>query len=63
MLDQLEGFASFHGPDFYHLPRNKEKVTLVKKPWPVPSSYEFGWGGTVIPMSAGETLEWSVEGV
>ena len=29
-LDKLEGFASFFGPDFYHLPRNTGTVTLVK---------------------------------
>ena len=28
-LDALEGFASFHGPDFYKLPRNTETLTLV----------------------------------
>ena len=27
-LDQLEGFASFHGADFYGLPRNTGTVTL-----------------------------------
>lgn len=32
-LDKLEAFASFHGPDFYGLPRNQEQVTLVKQPW------------------------------
>ncbi len=26
-LDKLEGFASFHGPDFYGLPRNTSTVT------------------------------------
>ena len=27
-LDRLEAFASFHGPDFYRLPRNTARVTL-----------------------------------
>ena len=31
-LDRLEAFASFHGPDFYRLPRNTERVTLEKRP-------------------------------
>ena len=30
-LDKLEAFASFYGADFYGLPRNTEKITLVKK--------------------------------
>ena len=29
-LDKLEGFASFHGADFYGLPRSKETVTLER---------------------------------
>ena len=27
-LDRLEAFASFHGPDFYGLPRNTTAITL-----------------------------------
>ena len=30
-LDKLEAFASFHGADFYQLPRNKDSITLNKK--------------------------------
>jgi dihydroorotase len=30
-LDRLEAFASFHGPDWYGLPRNTGTVTLVKE--------------------------------
>ena len=29
-LDNLEGFVSLHGADFYKLPHNKEKLTLFK---------------------------------
>ena len=28
-LERLEAFASFHGPDFYGLPRNAGKLTLT----------------------------------
>jgi dihydroorotase len=28
-IDRLEAFASFHGPDFYGLPRNRERITLT----------------------------------
>jgi dihydroorotase len=58
-LDELEPFASFHGPDFYGLPRNTSKVTLEKKPWQVPSEYHFG-SETLTPLCAGETLAWSI---
>jgi dihydroorotase len=35
-LDKLEGFASFHGPDFYGLPRNTGTITLRAKAGPRP---------------------------
>jgi dihydroorotase len=56
-LDRLEGFASFHGPDFYGLPRNAGTVTLRREEWPVPSAYAFG-GDVVVPMRANERLRW-----
>ncbi|KAK9819494.1 hypothetical protein WJX81_004524 [Elliptochloris bilobata] len=59
-LDRLEAFASCNGPDFYGLPRNTETVTLVKEPWEVPAVYEYG-DTSVVPMWAGQRLEWRVE--
>ncbi|NBS58506.1 MAG: dihydroorotase [Betaproteobacteria bacterium] len=58
-LDMLEGFASFHGADFYGLPRNKDRITLVRKEWRVPDSYKFG-EHEVVPMRAGESLAWQL---
>jgi len=58
-LDKLEGFASFHGPDFYGLPRNSDTITLVKESWPVPASYPFG-ASEVVPVRAGEHISWRV---
>ncbi|MBT8040155.1 MAG: dihydroorotase [Xanthomonadales bacterium] len=58
-LDKLEAFASFHGPDFYDLPRNTDTITLRREPWEVPSSYSLG-EGRVVPLCAGETLNWRV---
>ena len=60
-LDKLEGFASFHGPDFYRLPRNKGFISLVREPWIVPKHYDFG-GEPLTPLGAGETLRWRCEG-
>ena len=57
---QLEAFASFHGPDFYGLPRNVDTVTLVRKASPIPNEYAFG-SATVVPLWAGQALQWSVE--
>jgi dihydroorotase len=58
-LDRLEGFASFHGADFYGLPRNAGSVTLKREPWALPESLPFG--ETIIkPLRAGETLNWKL---
>jgi dihydroorotase len=58
-LDRLEEFASFFGPDFYYLPRNRDQITLVNQPEDVP--FEFTLGNTVlVPLRAGETIAWSL---
>jgi dihydroorotase len=56
-LDRLEAFASFHGADFYGLPRNQEKLRLYKEAWEIPESYPFG-DGALIPLRAGGSLSW-----
>ncbi|CAI5974539.1 unnamed protein product [Closterium sp. NIES-64] len=59
-LDKLEAFTSFNGPDFYGLPRNSRRITLIRQPWAVPDSYSYADGGSLVPMLAGEQLEWQV---
>ncbi len=56
-LDKLEAFASFHGPDFYRLPRNADKVTLRREDWQVPAEIPMG-ETTMVPLDAGQTLGW-----
>ncbi len=58
-LDKLEGFASFYGADFYGLPRNNEKITLVKETWKVPDHLPFD-GDVLVPLRAGQLLGWRV---
>lgn len=58
-LGRLEGFASHHGADFYRLPRNTGRITLVRERWRVPESLPLG-EATVVPLGAGEELEWRV---
>ncbi len=60
-LDELEGFASFHGADFYNLPRNTETITLVRKPWIVPKELPMLAGDPLIPLRAGESVAWRLE--
>jgi dihydroorotase len=56
-LDRLEGFASLHGPAFYGVPVNEQRVTLVREGLPVPDRVGNG-GEAVVPFRAGETLRW-----
>ena len=60
-LDRLEGFASFHGADFYGLPRNTQQITLRREEWQVPASIEFG-EHRLVPLRAGETIKWKFAG-
>lgn len=59
VLNKLEAFASFNGPDFYGLPRNESTVTLVRKPWLMPDSLPLA-EGDIVPLKAGEQLKWQV---
>lgn len=56
-LEQLESFASHHGPDFYRLPRNTDTVTLVQQDQTVPLEMTMG-DDRLVPLRAGETLRW-----
>lgn len=58
-LDRLEAFASFHGADFYGLPRNSTTLTLQREAWTVPNELPFG-EATLVPMRAGESVAWRV---
>lgn len=58
-LDKLEGFASLHGPAFYQLPVNQDKITLQKTSWEVPASLPFG-EEQVVPIRANEAIQWQV---
>ena len=56
-LERLEAFASLRGPDFYRLPRNRDRITLEKATWTVPASLPFGQH-TLVPMRAGQAMPW-----
>jgi dihydroorotase len=59
-LDKLEAFASFHGADFYRLPRNTGKITLRRESWQVQSSLALG-EDELVPLRAGENLAWRLQ--
>jgi len=58
-LHRLEGFASFHGPDFYGLPRNTSTVTLKRQSWTPPLGFALG-EAELKPLRSGEALPWSM---
>ena len=59
-LDNLEAFSSHNGPDFYGLARNNDTVTLTKAEWLVPETMPFG-SDIVVPIKAGENINWTVK--
>ena len=64
-LDRFEAFASINGANFYGLPLNIERITLVKKDISVPEFIDVGLDGNpddfVKPFHSGETLSWSIK--
>lgn len=56
-LDKLEAFASFHGPDFYGLPRNTTQITLHRQSWTLPEQLPYG-ETSLKPLRGGESLAW-----
>ncbi|MBA3580891.1 MAG: dihydroorotase [Gammaproteobacteria bacterium] len=59
-LDALEDFASHYGADFYKLPRNQNKITLRKESWTVPQELSLGGQDSLVPLRAGENIEWKL---
>jgi len=59
-LDKLEAFASINGANFYQLPVNTDKITIVKKAWKVPATMTFG-DDVVVPVRASEEILWKVQ--
>ena len=59
-LDRLEGFASDFGADFYGLPRNADRIRLVKREWMPPANYPMGEDNRLVPMRAGESIAWQL---
>jgi dihydroorotase len=66
-LDQLEAFASLHGPAFYRLPPNEKQVILEPIEQEVPeqipvvrtdSAAPDGGEEVLIPFRAGKKLGW-----
>lgn len=61
-LDRLEGFASHHGADFYRLPRNEERIELVREDWVAPKDEGEGPDGLEV-FGSGRTFRYRFAGV
>ncbi|MCO4322477.1 dihydroorotase [Aliidiomarina quisquiliarum] len=59
-LDKLENFASRFGAEFYGLPVNDSKITLVNESWQVPKTVQVA-GQTFVPYWAGQELQWRLQ--
>ena len=49
---------SKYGALFYNLPTNTDYIELLKKPLTIPNFLPFG-KDRVIPLAAGQVLQWS----
>ena len=59
-LDRLEAFASFNGPDWYRLPRNRGAISLRKETWHVPDSIDYLPEDPLVPLRAGGQMAWKL---
>ena len=60
-IERLEAFASFHGPDFYGLPRNTGSITLQRGSWTLPEQVPMG-EAALKPLRGGEAIGWRLVG-
>jgi dihydroorotase len=61
VLENLQGFASHYGADFYGLPRNQGTVTLIREQWKVAKEIILPNGRSIVPFYAGMTLDWKLK--
>lgn len=59
-IENLQAFVSDNALKTYGICPSKKEVHLVKEPYNVPLVYELG-ESKVVPMYAGETIEWSIK--
>lgn len=59
IIHLLADFAARNGARFYRFPLTDSEIELVRKPCPVPASINQN-GVELIPLAAGEVLNWSL---
>ena len=58
-LGRLDAFAGTFGAEFYGLPVNREKITLVEEGREVPREIPFG-ADALVPLRAGGEIAWRI---
>lgn len=59
-LDNLNSFLSLNAQRIYGIKPPKKSIKLIKKDFTIPKLYKYN-EEVVVPMSAGETISWSIE--
>ena len=59
-LGKLEAFMSCFGANFYQLPVLADRIELIKQSQRIPATLPLGRGQVVVPIAAGEILQWSI---
>jgi len=60
-LDRLEAFAAEHGPRFYGLPLNPDRIVIERTAWRVPADIAAA-DTRIVPFQAGAELAWRYKG-
>ncbi|QKF83196.1 dihydroorotase [Halarcobacter ebronensis] len=60
-LENLNSFVSLNAQKIYNYKPKEKKIKLIKKEFIVPAEYSYE-NEKVVPMFAGESLAWSIEG-
>jgi dihydroorotase len=61
VLDRLESFASLNGANFYGLPINEEKVTLLREETEEPKTVSLPDGDRLVPFALGAKRRWKFQ--
>ena len=59
-INNLEKFTSVNGPNFYNLPINEKKISLIKQDWIIPEYTEAG-DIKIKNFYGGKKINWKVE--
>jgi len=59
-LSNFENFCSKNGANFYGLPQNTGKITLIRENWNAPSEFIVSKDISLVPIRAQKTIKWKI---